>query len=56
MISHEPIASMQWGPMTMGFALPPDMHAHVAPGDKVSFDFRQTPQCTFEIVKIEAAK
>jgi Cu(I)/Ag(I) efflux system membrane fusion protein len=56
LISHGPIASLQWGPMTMGFAVPPDMHVHVQPGDPVSFDFRQTPQGAFEIVKIEAAK
>jgi Cu(I)/Ag(I) efflux system membrane fusion protein len=56
LISHGPIASLQWGSMTMGFAVPRDMHVHVQPGDKVSFDFRQTPQGTFEIVKIEAAK
>jgi Cu(I)/Ag(I) efflux system membrane fusion protein len=55
-ISHDPIASLEWGPMTMGFAVPKDMHVHVAPGDPVSFDFRQTPEGSFELTKIEARK
>ena len=55
-LSHGPVPSMQWPSMTMAFAVPASLHVHAAPGDKVSFDFRQTPQGTFEIVKIEAAK
>ncbi len=53
MLSHEPIASMQWGAMTMGFKLPAKVPAKVAPGDKVAFDFHATPQGEFEITKLE---
>ena len=55
-LSHEPIASMQWPAMTMGFALPPDVHAHVKEGERVSFDFHQRADGQFEITRIEPAK
>ncbi|WP_229458725.1 efflux RND transporter periplasmic adaptor subunit [Massilia glaciei] len=41
-ISHGPVASLQWGPMTMGFKPPPGgLPRNVAVGDTVTFDFRQ---------------
>ncbi|MGE5097182.1 MAG: efflux RND transporter periplasmic adaptor subunit [Betaproteobacteria bacterium] len=52
-ISHEPIPSLKWGAMTMGFALPASIPGKFSPGQKVAFEFRQTPQGTFEITKIE---
>jgi Cu(I)/Ag(I) efflux system membrane fusion protein len=55
-ISHEPVPTLKWPAMTMGFALPHDMPAKVAPGDKVAFEFRQTDAGKFEITKLEALK
>jgi membrane fusion protein, copper/silver efflux system len=52
-ISHEPIASLEWGAMTMAFVLPANIPAKLSPGEKVAFEFRQTPQGTFEITRIE---
>ncbi|HET9651850.1 MAG TPA: efflux RND transporter periplasmic adaptor subunit, partial [Usitatibacter sp.] len=52
-LSHEAIPSIKWGAMTMTFVLPPGIPAKLSPGDKVAFEFRQTPQGTFEITKIE---
>jgi Cu(I)/Ag(I) efflux system membrane fusion protein len=55
-LSHGPIASLQWPPMTMGFkppagGLPKDLKA----GDSVSFEFRQSKEGPFEIVAISKA-
>jgi Cu(I)/Ag(I) efflux system membrane fusion protein len=39
-LSHGPIPSMKWGPMTMDFKLPPNgVPRHVKVGDAVSFEF-----------------
>ncbi|MEJ7808428.1 MAG: efflux RND transporter periplasmic adaptor subunit, partial [Telluria sp.] len=40
-LSHEAIASMKWGPMTMDFKLPPPsaMPRNLQAGDQVSFEF-----------------
>jgi Cu(I)/Ag(I) efflux system membrane fusion protein len=52
-ISHGPIASLQWGAMTMGFKLPADaLPSGIAVGDAVSFDFRPRGDGTFEIAAI----
>lgn len=50
-LSHGPIASLQWGPMTMDFKLPPSgLPRYVERGDRVSFEFYVatdgTPQLT----------
>ena len=37
-ISHGPIASLQWGPMTMAFKLPAGMAGKVSVGERVAFD------------------
>jgi len=56
-LSHGPIATMQWGPMTMGFKLPISAKpSSVAVGDKVDFEFRQTKEGAYEIVSIAPAK
>jgi membrane fusion protein, copper/silver efflux system len=52
-LSHEPIASLQWGAMTMGFKAP----ANVVPrdlkiGDSVRFEIRQAKDGGFEITAI----
>jgi membrane fusion protein, copper/silver efflux system len=52
-ISHGPIASLQWGPMTMGFRLPATgLPQQVHVGDTVAFEIRQTKEGTFEITSI----
>jgi Cu(I)/Ag(I) efflux system membrane fusion protein len=55
-LSHGPIPSLQWGPMTMGFKLPPDrLPKDVKTGDTVAFDIRQDKDDNFEIVSISKA-
>jgi Cu(I)/Ag(I) efflux system membrane fusion protein len=52
-ISHGPIASLQWGPMTMPFKVPPaGVPRNVSEGDKVTFDFKQREDGSFEIAAI----
>jgi Cu(I)/Ag(I) efflux system membrane fusion protein len=55
-ISHGPIASLQWGPMTMAFRRPaaglPD---GIVVGRSVEFSFRQGKEGAFEIVAIAPA-
>jgi Cu(I)/Ag(I) efflux system membrane fusion protein len=54
-ISHGPIASLQWGAMTMNFKLPATgLPRDIAAGDTVSFDFRPRGDGTFEIASIAA--
>ena len=48
-ISHGPIASLQWGPMTMPFKLPAGMASKVNVGDRVAFDVTQSKDGGFEI-------
>ncbi len=55
-LSHGPIPSLQWGPMTMAFRLPADAAAKdLAPGDAVTFEFRKGDGGTFDIVSIAKA-
>jgi len=55
-LSHGPIASLQWPPMTMGFKLPPGgLPNDIAVGDTVSFEFRQSKDGPFEIVAMSKA-
>jgi membrane fusion protein, copper/silver efflux system len=51
-LSHGPIPSMQWGPMTMDFKLPKDAAKGVAPGAQVTFEFVQTPAGDYQITGI----
>jgi Cu(I)/Ag(I) efflux system membrane fusion protein len=56
-ISHGPIATLQWGPMTMGFKLPATgLPPGVAVGDTVNFEIRPAKEGTFEIVSITPTK
>jgi Cu(I)/Ag(I) efflux system membrane fusion protein len=56
-LSHGPIPSMQWGPMTMDFKLPASgPPADLKEGAKVTFGFRQGKAGDFEITSIEAKK
>lgn len=55
-ISHEPIASLQWGAMTMGFKPPSNgVPKDVAVGTTVDFEVRQTKEGAFELVAIAPA-
>jgi Cu(I)/Ag(I) efflux system membrane fusion protein len=52
-LSHGPIPSLQWGPMTMGFKLPAaGVPKNIAVGDSVAFDIRQTSDGMYEITAI----
>ncbi len=52
-ISHGPVPSLKWPPMTMGFALPPGgLPRDVKVGDSVQFEFRKGDKGMFEIVAI----
>jgi Cu(I)/Ag(I) efflux system membrane fusion protein len=56
-ISHGPIATLQWGPMTMGFKLPATgAPREIAVGDTVSFEIRQIKDGSFEITSIAPAQ
>ncbi len=54
-LSHGPIPSLQWGPMTMGFRLPATgLPKDLAVGDTVTFEFRESGDGMFEIISISA--
>jgi Cu(I)/Ag(I) efflux system membrane fusion protein len=56
-ISHGPIASLQWGAMTMGFKLPATgLPQGIAVGNSVSFEIRQAKDGTFQITSITPAQ
>src|SRR2546427_11127057 len=56
-ISHGPIASLQWGAMTMGFKLPATgLPQGIAVGNSVSFEIRPTKDGTFQITSIAPAQ
>ena len=56
-ISHGPIASLQWGPMTMGFKLPATgLPQGIAVGNSVNFEIRQAKDGTFQITSIASTK
>jgi Cu(I)/Ag(I) efflux system membrane fusion protein len=52
-ISHGPIATLQWGAMTMGFNVPASgLPKNIAVGDSVVFEIRPLKDGMFEIVSI----
>src|SRR5207253_9044432 len=56
-ISHGPIASLQWGPMAMGFKLPATgLPQGIAVGNSVNFEIRQAKDGTFQITSIAPTK
>jgi membrane fusion protein, copper/silver efflux system len=56
-ISHGPIASLQWGPMTMGFKLSATgLPQGIAVGNSVNFEIRQAKDGTFQITSIAPAQ
>lgn len=55
-LSHGPVESLHWGPMTMGFALPPGgLPKNIRVGDSVTFEFREASGGMFEITRIVPA-
>jgi len=56
-ISHGPIPSLKWGPMTMGFTPPAGgMPRDIAVGDMVDFEIQAGADGTFRIVAIAPAR
>jgi Cu(I)/Ag(I) efflux system membrane fusion protein len=56
-ISHGPIASLQWGAMTMGFKLPATgLPQGIAVGNSVNFEIRQSKDGTYQITSIAPAQ
>ena len=54
-LSHGPIPSLQWGPMTMEFRLPASaLPRNLAVGDTVAFEIREAADGMFEITSISA--
>jgi Cu(I)/Ag(I) efflux system membrane fusion protein len=52
-LSHGPIPTLQWGPMTMGFTLPAaGLPANIAVGSTVAFTIRQTRDGKYQILTI----
>jgi len=55
-LSHGPIPSLQWGPMTMGFNLPPNgLPGNIEVGDSVAFEIRDAGGGAYEITWIAPA-
>jgi Cu(I)/Ag(I) efflux system membrane fusion protein len=53
-VSHGPVPSLQWGPMTMEFEAPASgMPPGLKVGDAIRFEFVQTPAGEFQVTKIE---
>jgi Cu(I)/Ag(I) efflux system membrane fusion protein len=52
-LSHDPIASLKWGEMTMGFKVPPAvLPKDIKEGDRVSFELRVLEDGIYEIISI----
>ena len=56
-LSHEPIPSMQWGAMTMGFKIPAaGLPKNISKGDSVAFEFKQGKGGQYELTTISPVK
>lgn len=56
-LSHDPVPSMQWPAMTMGFKTPvAGIPSSLAVGDMVNFEFEQTKDGAFQITNISPAQ
>lgn len=52
-LSHEPVASLRWPAMTMGFQLPDGgLPAALKVGDTVQFEFRETADGAYKVTSI----
>lgn len=55
-LSHGPIPTLQWGPMTMGFKMPPaGLPKDIRVGDRVAFAIHPTQDGAFQITSITPA-
>jgi len=55
MISHEPVASLKWPAMTMGFALAnPALVEKLKPGTPIAFEFVERKPGEWVITQVEA--
>ncbi len=55
-LSHGPVPSLNWGPMTMGFTLPAGgLPKDIKVGDTVEFEFQKADKGMFKIVSISRA-
>ena len=53
-ISHGPVSSMKWPPMTMGFGKPDSTaFSDIKPGDTVRFEFKQGGTMGYELVSVQ---
>ena len=53
-ISHGPVPSLQWGPMTMDFTAPKGgLPRELKAGDPITFEFVQSPAGSYDITKVE---
>ena len=53
-VSHGPVATLRWPPMTMGFAkASPDAFPDIRPGDTVRFTFKEGGPTGYELVGVQ---
>jgi Cu(I)/Ag(I) efflux system membrane fusion protein len=53
-ISHEPVASLKWPAMTMGFFKPaPDAFPEIKPGDTIRFEFKEGGPMGYELLSVQ---
>lgn len=53
-ISHGPVPTLKWPPMTMGFSKPnPNAFAEVKPGDTVRFEFKEGGPMGYELLSVQ---
>ncbi|MDP9919716.1 Cu(I)/Ag(I) efflux system membrane fusion protein [Variovorax boronicumulans] len=53
-ISHGPVATLKWPPMTMGFAkASPEAFPDIQPGDLVRFEFKEGGPTGYELVSVQ---
>ncbi|BEP69997.1 MULTISPECIES: efflux RND transporter periplasmic adaptor subunit [unclassified Variovorax] len=53
-ISHGPVATLKWPPMTMGFAkASPDAFPDIQPGDLVRFEFKEGGPTGYELASVQ---
>lgn len=56
-LSHGPVATLQWPPMTMGFAkASPNAFPEIKPGDQVRFQFKEGGPTGYELVWVQRMK
>jgi Cu(I)/Ag(I) efflux system membrane fusion protein len=56
-ISHGPVATLQWPPMTMGFGkASPGAFPEIKAGDQVRFEFKEGGSMGYELVSVQRAQ